>query len=57
MADIADIRTNNLFRESHGNSNHLNMLAFRHYNRTDLAILVLVVLCTILVNRFLLTRK
>lgn len=57
MADIADIRTNNLFRESHGDSNHLSMLAFRHYNRTDLAILVLVVLCTILVNRFLLTRK
>ncbi len=57
MADIADIRRSNLFREGHGDSNHLNILALREYNRTDLAILVLVVLITILVNKYLLTRR
>jgi hypothetical protein len=57
MADLADIRTNNLFRDVHGDTNHLNVLTMRQYNRTDLVILVLVIFGTILVNRFILTKK
>lgn len=57
MADFGDIRTKNLFKESNNDVNHLNVFAVRQYNRTDLAILVLVVMGTVLVNKYILTKK
>ena len=64
MVDFTDVRpvtdtrnSNNIFRESYGDPDHLKILALRKYNRTDLAILVSVVIVTVLVNKYILTRK
>lgn len=58
IREVTDIRKNkNIFRDGYGNSEHLNMLALRKYNMSDLAILLLVVVSTILINKYVLTRK
>jgi len=58
MREVTDIRNGkNIFRDGYGNSEHLNLLALRKYNITDLAILLLVIVSTILINKYILTRK
>jgi len=46
-----------MFRDGSGDAEHLSTLAFRNYNRTDLAILVLVVVVTVVVNKYILTKR
>lgn len=58
ISDVTDIRrSNNIFRDGYGDSDHLNLLALRKYNRNDLAILVFVVVATVLVNKYVLSNR
>lgn len=54
---VTDIRSSNMFRDGSGDADHLSTLAFRNYNRTDLVILVLVVVVTVVVNKYILTKR
>lgn len=54
---VADIRSQNIFRDGHGSDTHSSYFSLRQYTISDLLILVLVVLGTLLVNKFILTKR